>query len=59
MFVETVQARQGLRIACIEEVAYRMGYITADQVKQMAAALSNPYGEYLLEVIGTSDVRAG
>ena len=50
-FVETIQTRQGLRIACIEEVAYRLGYITADELRQLAAALDNPYGQYLLEVL--------
>ena len=50
-FVETIQTRQGLRIACIEEVAYRLGYITADELRQLAAALNNPYGQYLLEVL--------
>src|SRR5438128_7329589 len=38
-FVETIQARQGLRIACIEEVAYRKGYITAAQVEELAQSL--------------------
>ena len=49
-FVETVQSRQGFRIACIEEVAFRMGFISAEQVRILAEPLRNPYGEYLLEV---------
>jgi glucose-1-phosphate thymidylyltransferase len=51
-FVETVQARQGLRIACLEEVAFRMDFITAEQVERLASPMANPYGQYLLEVIG-------
>jgi glucose-1-phosphate thymidylyltransferase len=52
-FVETVQTRQGLRIACLEEVAYRMGYITAADVERLSASMdNNPYGRYLREVIG-------
>lgn len=50
-FVESVQSRQGLRIACIEEVAYRMGFITALELEQLAITMNNPYGRYLLEII--------
>lgn len=50
-FVETIEQRQGLKIACPEEVAYRKGYISADQVKTMAAELRNGYGDYLLSII--------
>jgi glucose-1-phosphate thymidylyltransferase len=49
-FVQTVQARQGLRVACVEEVAYHMGYITAEQLLALARPLKNSYGQYLLEV---------
>jgi glucose-1-phosphate thymidylyltransferase len=38
-------------MACLEEIAYRMGYISADQVRRLAAALSGNYGRYLLEII--------
>jgi glucose-1-phosphate thymidylyltransferase len=50
-FVETVQERQGLRIACLEEVAYRMGFISLEQVSRLAAALHSSYGDYLREIV--------
>jgi glucose-1-phosphate thymidylyltransferase len=50
-YVETIESRQGLKIACIEEVAYRMGFITANQVKQLADRIPNDYGRYLNAVI--------
>ncbi len=46
-FVETIEHRQGLKVACIEEVAYRMGFIDARQIETLAAALPNDYGRYL------------
>ncbi|HEU5305334.1 MAG TPA: glucose-1-phosphate thymidylyltransferase RfbA [Gemmatimonadales bacterium] len=52
MFIETIEQRQGLKIACPEEIAYRMGYIDAGQVEQLALPLrKNAYGEYLLQLI--------
>ncbi|MFZ2489861.1 MAG: glucose-1-phosphate thymidylyltransferase RfbA [Thermoanaerobaculia bacterium] len=54
-FVETVELRQGLKIACPEEVAYLLGHITADQVLTIAAKLRNStYGAYLREVVETA-----
>ena len=51
-FVQTIQARQGLKISCIEEIAYRMGYIDAEQVLRLAEPLAkNEYGDYLKRVI--------
>lgn len=48
LFIETIEKRQGLKIACPEEIAYRMGYITADQLERLAAPLEkNSYGQYL------------
>jgi glucose-1-phosphate thymidylyltransferase len=52
-FIETIEKRQGLKIACIEEVAYRMGFISADQVTSLAEPMKkNGYGRYLLQLIG-------
>jgi glucose-1-phosphate thymidylyltransferase len=50
-YVETIESRQGLKIACIEEVAFRMGFITASQVEQLAQRLPNDYGRYLRDLI--------
>ncbi len=51
-FVQAVEERQGLLIASIEEIAYRMGYITAEQFGRLAKAMaSSSYGEYLLRVL--------
>ena len=51
-FIETVETRQGLKIACLEEIAFNMGYINAEQVRKLAEPLSKSgYGEYLLKLI--------
>lgn len=51
-FVQVIEERQGLRIGCIEEVAYQMGYITSDQLAQIATPLvKSGYGSYLLNLI--------
>lgn len=51
-FVQTVELRQGLKIACLEEIAYKMGYISADQVRKLAEPLAKTgYGQYLLDLI--------
>lgn len=52
-FIKVVEERQGLKIACPEEIAYRMGYIDAEQLERMARALDKSgYGEYLLRILG-------
>jgi len=51
-YVQAVQERQGLKIACIEEIAYQLGYITLDQLLQLASdMLKNQYGQYIAEVV--------
>jgi glucose-1-phosphate thymidylyltransferase len=50
-YVETIESRQGLKIACIEEVAYRMGYISDGQVEALASKLPNDYGRYLRDLL--------
>ncbi|MFT5672783.1 MAG: glucose-1-phosphate thymidylyltransferase [Polaribacter sp.] len=51
-FIETIEKRQGLKVACLEEIAYYMKYINADQVKKLAEPLKkNGYGQYLLKLI--------
>ena len=51
-FIETIEKRQGLKVACLEEIAFRMKYIDAAQVKKLAEPLrKNGYGQYLLKLI--------
>jgi glucose-1-phosphate thymidylyltransferase len=53
-FVETIEARQGLKVACLEEVAYRKGWIGAAEVEALAAPMAKTgYGQYLLELVQT------
>ena len=57
-FVEIVERRQGLKVACIEEIAFRMGYIDAHRLAQLAEPMrKNAYGEYLLELLRTGGAR--
>ncbi|NCP15891.1 glucose-1-phosphate thymidylyltransferase RfbA [bacterium] len=50
-FIQAVQERQGIMISCPEEIAYRMGYIDAGQVRHLALATNNQYGAYLLRLL--------
>lgn len=51
-FIATIEKRQGLKIACVEEIAYKQGYIHEDQLQKLAAGLNNnEYGKYLLRLI--------
>ena len=51
-FIETIEKRQGLKVSCVEEVAYRMGYIDERQLRLLAEPLSkNGYGQYLMQII--------
>ena len=52
MFIQTIEKRQGLKVACLEEIAYRQGYIDAAQLRALAAKMGkSSYGEYLARVI--------
>ncbi len=53
-FVKTIQDRQGFYIACIEEVAYRMGYITKEQLLELASKFNTEYGKYLKSLANES-----
>jgi len=50
-YVETIESRQGLKVACIEEVAFRMGYISAHELENLARMLPNDYGSYLKMIL--------
>jgi len=50
-FVQTIEKRQGLKVACPEEIAYRMNFIGAEQLDVLAAAIKNDYGTYLREIL--------
>ena len=55
-YVQAIQDRQGLKVACIEEIAFRLGYIGREQLKNLAAKyLQNDYGQYLMEIIRETD----
>jgi len=51
-YIQAIEERQGLMVACLEEIAYRMGYITAADLRRLARAMqSSPYGQYLFRVL--------
>ena len=50
-FVQTIEQRQGLKIACIEEVAYNKGFIDLEQLDRLAKPMQNQYGNYLRELV--------
>lgn len=55
-FIKTIEDRQGLKISCIEEVAYRMGFINSEQLKTLAEPLrKSGYGEYLFDILKRGD----
>lgn len=58
LFIQTLEQRQGLKVACPEEIAYRMGYIDAAQVERLAAPLkTSGYGQYLLQMLREAPPR--
>ena len=51
IYIETVEKRQGLKVACLEEIAFQKGWIDTDKLRALAAPMAkNPYGQYLLEI---------
>ena len=51
-FVEVIEKRQGLKIACLEEIAYRQGWISAERIEQLAQPMiKNQYGQYLMSLL--------
>jgi len=49
-FIQTIEERQGLKVACLEEVAFRKGFIDARRLRELAQRMKNPYGDYLREL---------
>jgi len=57
-FVESIEERQGLKVACLEEIAFRKGYITKEQVVELAKPLlKNQYGQYLMKIVNEKFIR--
>jgi glucose-1-phosphate thymidylyltransferase len=56
-FVQTIQRRQGLMVACPEEIAYRQGFINAEQLDVVASGIRNAYGDYLKDILKHPEVR--
>ena len=57
-FIETIERRQGLKIACVEEIAYRMGYVSAAELEALAVPLAKSgYGQYLRQVLREKTLR--
>lgn len=58
-FVETIEKRQGYKIACLEEIAFNKGWISSDDIRNLAKGMSkNSYGEYLLSLINDKSIKA-
>jgi glucose-1-phosphate thymidylyltransferase len=56
-FIETIEQRQGLKVACLEEIAYKKNYITKEQLLLLAKPLEkNQYGQYLIEIANENKV---
>ncbi|MBX7167891.1 MAG: glucose-1-phosphate thymidylyltransferase RfbA [Pirellulales bacterium] len=55
-FIEAIEARQGLKVACLEEIALHKGFITADQLEKLATTMKNTYGQYLLEILARPEL---
>ena len=57
-FIEVIEKRQGLKIACLEGIAYRMGWITDEKLRELAKPMGkNQYGQYLLRVADEAKMK--
>jgi len=55
-YVQAIDERQGLKVACLEEIAFRLGYIDSEQLENLASKyLKNDYGQYLMEIVRETD----
>ncbi|MCF6188725.1 MAG: glucose-1-phosphate thymidylyltransferase, partial [Desulfobulbaceae bacterium] len=55
-FIENIEARQGYKVACIEEIAYSLGYIDTEQMTKLAKdMLKNQYGQYLMDIVNEQE----
>lgn len=55
-YVQAIQERQGLKISCLEEIAFRMGYIDREQLRKLASSfMKNDYGHYLMEIVDETE----
>ena len=50
-FIKTIEDRQGLKVACLEEISYNLGFIGQDELDELAAGYSNEYGDYLKNLL--------
>ncbi|MBN8626477.1 MAG: glucose-1-phosphate thymidylyltransferase RfbA [Planctomycetes bacterium] len=55
-FIETIEARQGFKVACLEEIAYYKGFISVERLQRLGREMRNPYGQYLLDVAATPEL---
>ncbi|MFH1691068.1 MAG: glucose-1-phosphate thymidylyltransferase RfbA [Candidatus Omnitrophota bacterium] len=55
MFIKTIEERQGLKVGCVEEIAYRMGYIDGKQLQRLSDEVNGDYGDYLRRVLNEED----
>lgn len=54
-FIQTIEDRQGLKVACLEEIAYRQGFISVEKLHELGSAMKNPYGAYLTDIAKESN----
>jgi glucose-1-phosphate thymidylyltransferase len=59
LFVQTIEARQGLKVACLEEIAWRMGFIDDAALDRLGRETKNDYGRYMLDLLSNNDHESG